>query len=159
MKLPACFALCLLALSAGSVRADVPDELPVSQQWTANLPKHFGAEPSAWRVLNLSHWQELWEQSLHREPPSAPDFGRSSIVVVAAGERPTGGYRVEVVRAVKESNKWVIEFVVHPPTPDAFVTQALTYPASIAVFSSTAIFRPQVRDVTPPEAPDKPATR
>lgn len=145
----------LLLLSTPLLAAEPTAPLTVRQQWAVNLNEGAGPAPSAWRILDLLRWREFWGQSLRREPPPAPDFEHCSIVVVTAGERPTGGYRVEVVRALKEADQWVIEFVVRKPAPDSFVTQALTYPTAVAVFSGQGIFRPQVRDVTPPEKSEK----
>lgn len=143
--------LCSLALLVGSAAAVEPAAtVAPQQQWRVNLSEQASAEPSAWRLFDERQWQEFWARN-HREEPPPPDFSSCSVLVVSGGERPTGGYRLEVVRVVKESGKWVIEFVMHQPAPGSFVTQALTCPAAVAVFSGTGIIRPEVRDVTPPE--------
>lgn len=143
---------CGLTLLSGTALADEPAAtLAPLQQWRVNLSDQASTEPSAWRLFDERQWQEFWARNYHQEPPPLPDLSRCSVLVVSGGERPTGGYRLEVVRAVKEPGKWVIEFVVHKPAPGSFVTQALTCPAAVAVFSGTGIIRPGVRDVTPPE--------
>ena len=143
---------CGLILLSGAALADEPaTAVAPEQQWRVSLLDLTSAEPSAWRVFDERQWQEFWIRNYHQEPPPLPDLPRCSVLVVTGGERPTGGYRLEVVRAVKVSGRWVIEFVVHKPAPGTFVTQALAYPAAVAVFSGTGIIRPEVRDVTPPE--------
>jgi len=144
--------LCFLALLAGSVAAAEPAvTVAPQQQWQVNLSEKDSAGPSAWRLFDERRWQEFWARNHRQDPPPPPDFSISSVLVVSGGERLTGGYRLEVVRAVKTPGNWVIEFVVHPPAPGSFVTQALTCPAAVTVFSGTGIIRPGVRDVTPPE--------
>ena len=143
---------CGLILLSGAALADEPaTAVAPEQQWRVSLLDQTSAEPSAWRLFDERQWQEFWIRNYHQEPPPLPDLPRCSALVVTGGERPTGGYRLEVVRAVKVSGRWVIEFVVHKPAPGTFVTQALAYPAAVAVFSGTGIIRPEVRDVTPPE--------
>ncbi|MDP2137943.1 MAG: protease complex subunit PrcB family protein [Candidatus Didemnitutus sp.] len=152
MKIHFCSVLGSLLLLVAPALATEPTGAPIlQQQWSANSYADSGTEPSAWRIMGLGGWQEFWAHQLSQEPPPAPDFERCSVVVLAAGRRSTGGYRAEVVRAVRESNQWVIEFIVHRPSPASFVTQALTYPVAVAVFSGSGIFRPQVRNVSPPD--------
>lgn len=155
MKFHSCSVLGSLLLLVAPALATEPTGAPIlQQQWSANSYADPSTEPSAWRIIDFRSWQEFWTHQLSQEPPPAPDFERCSVVVVAAGRRSTGGYRAEVVRAVRESDQWVIEFIVHRPAPASFVTQALTYPVAVAVFSSSGIFRPQARDVSPQkEAP------
>lgn len=49
-------------------------------------------------------------------------------LVVAAGERPTGGYSVQFRSVRREGGAWVVEAAVQGPPPGAMVTQAITYP-------------------------------
>ena len=150
MRITVLSLLCSLALLAGSAAADEPAvTVAPQQQWRVSLSEQASAEPSAWRLFDERQWQEFWARN-HREEPPPPDFSSGSVLVVSGGERPTGGYRLEVVRVVKTAGKWVIEFVVHQPAPGSVVTQALTYPAAVTVFSVAGIIRPEVRDVTPP---------
>lgn len=153
MKITMHAILCSLALLSGSAAAAAEPVVTMvpQQQWRVNLSDQTSAEPSAWRLLDERQWQEFWARNFRQEPPPLPDLARCSVLVVTGGDRPTGGYRLEVVRAVKKPGKWVIEFVVRQPAPGTFVTQALAYPAAVAVFSGTGIIRPEVRDISPPE--------
>ena len=146
----------LLCLSVLSVCAATKDPILIvspALQWPANLNEYFAGEPSAWNVADEHRWRKLWVDDLNRKPPPAPDFMRGTVVVVSGGPRPTGGYRLEAVRAVKEGDAWIVEFVVHKPAPDRFVTQALTCPVTVVFFPRKDIFRPLVREVTALDAP------
>ena len=104
---------CGLILLSGAALADEPaTAVAPEQQWRVSLLDQTSAEPSAWRLFDERQWQEFWIRNYHQEPPPLPDLPRCSVLVVTGGERPTGGYRLEVVRAVKVSGRWVIEFVV-----------------------------------------------
>lgn len=86
-------------------------------------------------VHSVEEWRELWRE-LHSgsteaaAAPGAPqiDFSRSTLVVYAAGERPTGGYAVNVVEVRRMGSRIEVAVEVSEPAPDAIVTQALTYP-------------------------------
>lgn len=56
-------------------------------------------------------------------------------ILLALGERRTGGYSVEVLDAeerVHDSQKYVhVTAKEHQPPPDAFVIQVITYPTAV----------------------------
>lgn len=54
----------------------------------------------------------------------------ATIVTILAGEKPTGGYAVEVITVERAGNTCTVRYKVEAPAPDAMVTQALTYPAT-----------------------------
>lgn len=49
-------------------------------------------------------------------------------LIVAAGERPTGGYSVQIRGVRADGGAWVVDAVVQGPPQGAMVTQAITYP-------------------------------
>lgn len=56
-------------------------------------------------------------------------FGDFDIYIVAFGEKPTGGYQVTPgVYTFSEGNKLQFEVFMVKPSPEAIVTQVLTYP-------------------------------
>lgn len=57
--------------------------------------------------------------------------GDSVYLVIAAGEKPTGGYDVEVVSVGDSEGKVEVVYRVTSPAADAMVTQALTYPVKV----------------------------
>lgn len=62
-----------------------------------------------------------------------PDSGRGTYLVAYSGERPTGGYSVNVAGARVEGDRVTVRFSLEGPPSDAIVTQALSYPYVISV--------------------------
>jgi hypothetical protein len=56
------------------------------------------------------------------------DFGKRSVIALFAGERPTGGYAVEVDQVSARGETLYVNYHVSEPGPGAIVTQALTSP-------------------------------
>jgi hypothetical protein len=56
----------------------------------------------------------------------------STVVAIHAGQRPTGGYSVEVTGVERAGDDCTVRYRVRGPGPDDIVTQALTYP-SVAI--------------------------
>lgn len=80
-------------------------------------------------------WSALYS---HRsEAPAAPpavDFEERVVVFASLGQRPTGGYRVELERAVHDEDRGVVELTVREvePGPSCMVQQVLTFPYLLA---------------------------
>ncbi len=69
--------------------------------------------------------------------------GRSRIhngllyILVTYGEKPTGGYTVEIAEIVKRGEELLVTVQFSEPGEDEMVTQALTYPYDLAVVEET----------------------
>jgi len=146
----------LLGVAALSA-ADTPTEAKPTKQWPAgSYTRGIFSQPDVWRIWSAESWQKFWHEQAQSEAPPAPDFAKGSVVVAAGGECPSGGYSVEITRAVREDKEWIVEFIVRRPPPDTFVTMALTYPAVVAFFEGVELGqRPRWRDVTPRENKDR----
>jgi len=88
-------------------------------------------------IKNENDWKALWNSHASlllppKEPPLV-DFQTEMIVAVFSGEKPTGGYSIEITRIQEDSTNHVLEAVVHEsnPPPGAMVIQALTQPHHI----------------------------
>jgi hypothetical protein len=57
------------------------------------------------------------------------DWKKQMVIVVAAGAKPTGGYRVEVVSLRGKDKTLTVTWKLHKPAADAIVTQAITHPS------------------------------
>lgn len=139
---------------AALAAAEAPTEAKPAAQWpTGSYSRSdFGHEQSAWRIWSAEGWRKFWHEQVRSEAPPAPDFAKGSVVVVAGGECPSGGYSAEITRAVREDEAWIVEFIVRRPPPGAFVAMALTYPAAVAFFEGVELGqRPRWRDMTPRE--------
>jgi len=58
-------------------------------------------------------------------------------ILVTYGERPTGGYTVEITDIADEGDKLVVTAHFTEPGEDEMVTQALTYPYDLAQVDET----------------------
>lgn len=62
-----------------------------------------------------------------------PGSGRGTYLVAYSGEKPMGGYSVNVTGARVEGDRVTVRFSLKGPPSDAIVTQALTYPYALAM--------------------------
>ncbi len=94
---------------------EVPgDELPVAvQEWIAGSLNDFGAQ--------ILEYEELL------------------YLLVTYGEKPTGGYAVEITSITEEDGKLVVTVDFSEPGEDEMVTQALTYPYDLAMLDDPGL--------------------
>lgn len=62
-----------------------------------------------------------------------PDSGEGTYLAAYWGEKPTGGHSLGVRSARLQGESATVELALEKPSPDAMVTQALTYPYAVAV--------------------------
>lgn len=65
------------------------------------------------------------------------DFAKESLVVVALGDKPTGGYWADITGIQAAGPQLFVQGWANKPGKDAVVTQAVTYPFAAAVISKT----------------------
>jgi hypothetical protein len=97
-------------------------------------------------ISTVAEWKTLWadieSHSSAEDPASSSgvnalpkiDFNRYTLIVVALGQRPTGGYSV-AFHSVRESESQ-IDVVAHELRPhgkSCIVTTAVTYPVAFAL--------------------------
>jgi hypothetical protein len=91
----------------------------------------------------------------------AIDWSKQMVVVVTAGVKPTGGYRVEIVKASVSDKVVTINWRLH--TPKGAVTQAFTHPAQAALLErheGKVVFvegGAETKRTRPPDRSDSPA--
>jgi hypothetical protein len=107
-------------------------QVPVSVVRAGTQCPGQGAEPSVVLVSTPEGWRSAFPAELGTEETAAPpaNFAREVVVVVGMGQRPTGGYAVELkeTKGVVKDGIAAIQVVFRSPAPDAMVTQALTRP-------------------------------
>lgn len=88
-------------------------------------------------IKNENDWKALWNSHASlllppKEPPLV-DFQTEMIVAVFSGEKPTGGYSIEITGIQKDSAKHVVQVFVRESKPPAgaIVVQALSQPYHI----------------------------
>ena len=83
-------------------------------------------------VRNQREWETLWQRHTAAEtnpsPPPAVDFNKEIAIAIFLGEKPTGGYAVEITLIERKDGALVIDYKELNPAPGGMVTQALTQP-------------------------------
>jgi PrcB C-terminal len=83
-------------------------------------------------IRNQDEWNAFWKRhsSTATNPPPASiiDFNREMVVGIFLGEKSTGGYEVEIVRAERRDSSLYFYYQQKSPAAGAMVTQALTQP-------------------------------
>ena len=94
----------------------------------ARIARNAGEWLALRRDLGISDEQALaWKAD--RQPLDDLDWGRDQIVLVSAGERPTGGFTLAVTSVrVLQSGNWRIDAELTGPKPDEMSMQVLTRP-------------------------------
>jgi hypothetical protein len=80
-------------------------------------------------------WEMIWKQhgSTTWPPPALPkvDFTKQMVVVVASGEKMTGGYTIEVTRIETKKDAVVVHCKETQPKSGGFTIQVLTQPIHV----------------------------
>jgi protease stability complex PrcB-like protein len=79
-------------------------------------------------VQSVQEWHALWTRHAPNTPEPVIDFTKEIVVGVFAGQRPTGGYRVQITSIERSDAGLTVVYDVTQPAKDAMVTQALTSP-------------------------------
>lgn len=91
-------------------------------------------EPAEWVLRDADRFGEAW-RTVHQGVPgaSAPtvDFGDRMVVLLALGERSTGGFSVRFDELVRKGSGAVVRYTVTTPGPGCMTTQMLTAPVDV----------------------------
>jgi hypothetical protein len=92
--------------------------------------------PAELVVRDDAAWREAWSRIVGpiAPPPERPavDFGREAIVIVAAGERPSGGWSVAVDSvAPAAGGALVVSYTLTGPGAGCVTAQMITSPADV----------------------------
>ena len=120
----------LLASCTACGAAAVGETVPFS---TLGKGINSGIRESAQVVVRSQNdWAALWSRHMRTQiappPPPAVDFSRDMVVALFLGERPTGGYAIEVTQIERNDAGLAIRYRTTRPDPAAMPTQALTQP-------------------------------
>lgn len=134
-----------LALTLGIVSAcAATSESSKASSGSADSPRslaygyHSGiSTPTQLVIRDEASWKELWKRHNNVVIPTPPlpsvDFAHDMIVVVAVGQRPTGGYGVRVRSAQRQGDKLVVEALETKPADGALVPMVLSTPYDFCV--------------------------
>jgi hypothetical protein len=120
----ACLTLGLTACPA-TLPVEGPQPLLVLAAETYSLAK----EPRREVIRDAAAWQKAWDQVQDQRRLAPPlDFEKQMVLLVALGERRTGGHAIEVARAEIIEGKLIVHVRETRPQPGALTTMALTAP-------------------------------
>jgi hypothetical protein len=106
-------------------------------------------------VRTEAEWRRLWTQHAGAEAaPPAVDFRRDMVLAAFMGERPTGGFQVQIAGVRRDRGSLLVDVREQQPRPDDIVTQAFTAP-----FHLVAVPRSDARVVWGPRAPSRTRAR
>lgn len=88
-------------------------------------------------VKDAAAWATLLASLQPARPPDPVTFPSEMAVAVLMGERPTGGYRVRILRVGTRDGGFEIEAVEEQPHPTCPVTLALTRPFAVIALART----------------------
>lgn len=89
--------------------------------------------PTAGEIVATSNqeWRDKWLASEATGPPPEVedvDFTKEVVVALFAGERPTGGWRIEDLEVKRQGTFSAVSYAVVGPGKGCMTTQALTSP-------------------------------
>lgn len=126
-------ALLLVAgCNENGTRPDTP--LEVTRITPQGQPVYYSGmmEPLRAAVFDEAKFAEYWNQAFSANDPGAVmpkvDFSREFVVVVALGERSSGGHAVEVTGADGEGDGVEVAIVTTTPGKNCVVTLSMTRP-------------------------------
>lgn len=119
-----------LETDMGAYRA--PPEQLLWEQLAAGSRASGFATPSFRLVRSADELDRLWTRFYGSQltMPDTPrlNYERETVIAIMLGDKPTGGYGLEVVRVFEERGELYVDVRVTEPGEGAFVTQALTSP-------------------------------
>ena len=122
-------ALLLACLCLSACPATRPIDGPVPLFTLAT--ETYGSAKEARRevVRDPVNWQRIWSEVQRTRMLAPPlDFERQMVLLAALGERRTGGYAIEIVRAEVVEGTLVVHVKETQPAPGGLTTMALTSP-------------------------------
>ncbi|NBB99582.1 MAG: protease complex subunit PrcB family protein [Bacteroidetes bacterium] len=150
MRAAALLALCLVLAPACEGEGTSPDETPTSLTAEVLMDDELSIEAIDAGAMGAvaeerrdvitdagaleARWNALYSHRSEVPAPPSINFDERVVAFASLGQRPTGGYRVELARAVHNEDRGVVELTVREvtPGPSCMVQQVLTFPYLLA---------------------------
>lgn len=88
-------------------------------------------------IRDADGFAQLWSELGAGDRPDV-DFTRNVVVVVAAGQRPTGGYGIAIDQVTQADGQLTIQVVETTPGPNCVTAGAATQPVDVVVIPEVA---------------------
>jgi hypothetical protein len=119
--------LLVLALALGCATARPPSFRVAAKGTQSSVQQR-----QALVARDASTYQSMYARLIGNETPPAIDFATQTAVFLFAGERPTGGYAIDVQSVAVDGDTLVVTATVAGPKPRGIVSQVITYPWAVA---------------------------
>lgn len=104
----------------------------------------FSIASSANMLLRL--WNQGYGSRLNLPSVPVVNFQQESVIAIYMGQKPTGGYGIEINDVVMEDGEVYIDVNAYEPSADAFTTQAFTSPWIMVRISRADLELAWIRD-------------
>jgi hypothetical protein len=122
----------LAALACHSVPAvNEPSTLKFRVIHSGSQARYQGSVRNLTYVPMEDAYQRTWASMVGSEPAPPVDFTKEGVLFIIAGQRPTGGYAIDVRGVTVKGDTLVVDAPVTAPSPDMMVTQAFTSPFAV----------------------------
>jgi protease stability complex PrcB-like protein len=86
-------------------------------------------------IRDANAWAAFWSELGMGQRP-AVDFTKDMVVAVAAGQRPSGGYEIQVHQVTQQGGELTVEVLETAPGPNCMTSASLTQPVDVVVLPS-----------------------
>lgn len=124
------------AADRGRARAQSAPARIAFQDWHGQYGG--GAEKHIGVIASADIWNRAWRR-VDKAPAASFVAGKHGALFVALGQKATGGFRVEVLRAYRDGGVVRVVLKDQSPAPDRFVTQALADPWALVLLESEGL--------------------
>jgi hypothetical protein len=126
---------CTNAGAAGGTAADAEPQF----RSVANAGYASRTEKGAVVAADEAAYRNAWNSMIGAGEAPAIDFASETALFLFGGQRPTGGYSVEVRGVTLDGDTAVVDGNVQGPPSGSMTTQALTSPYAVIAVQSRAI--------------------
>ena len=128
-------------LASSTIEPSPEVKINIEREWKGIRGGY--TEPQRLIILTQEEWEEVWKKvyNLSIPHPALPeiDFDKEMAIAVFMGERNSGGYRIEIEEIVESEEEIVVKVKETSPSPESFLTMALTQTYHIVVIEKTPI--------------------
>ena len=118
--------------SAGTVPAKA---IGIEREWRGSSSGY--TESTQLVVRTEARWADVWAKLHQRRLPRPElppiDFEREMALAVCMGERPSGGYAIQILDVLRAEETIVVQVEETEPSPESLQTMALTQPYHVVV--------------------------
>jgi len=97
-----------------------------------------GGNEGARTILDPETWESLWRE-LSRDPAPKVDFKGQQVVAVFLGQRPSGGYSIEIVRVLPGEAYVSVEYRERTPPPGRTPPEGATSPFALKLIPKSTL--------------------